>query len=84
MKSTGPIPDSATAEINHAYLAIKSWLMVAKQSAEVLQLGGPAYHSVWNELWPPFEAIISVLETEAQSGVSPVSFFDIHWRAKRH
>lgn len=70
----------ATAEINQAYLAIKLWLMVAKRSTEVQP--SSIYYSVWNELWPPFESIIGILETEEQSSTSHVSFqyFDLgYW-----
>ncbi len=72
-RSTGTVPDSATADINHAYVAMKLWLMIARQSEEGQRLGEPVYNSVWNELWPPFEGIVGVLEAEAQNGVSPVS-----------
>ncbi|KAF9454513.1 hypothetical protein P691DRAFT_770412 [Macrolepiota fuliginosa MF-IS2] len=72
MKSPGSVPDSATADINQAYLAIKLWLVIARQSEEAHQVGELVYSSVWNELWPPFESIVNVLETEAQTGVSPI------------
>lgn len=74
IKSAGPVPDSATADLNQAYLAIKLWLVIAKHSEEARRVGEPVYNAVWNELWPPFEGIVHVLEAEAQSGVSPVSF----------
>ncbi|EKM82662.1 hypothetical protein AGABI1DRAFT_104568 [Agaricus bisporus var. burnettii JB137-S8] len=69
--STNRVLNFATADINQAYLAIKLWLMVAKRSTE-LQQPGHIYHSVWNELWPPFESMIGILETEEQSGISPI------------
>lgn len=80
MRLTGPVPDSATPDINHAYIATKLWLMVAKQSEEARRLGEPVYSSVWNELWPPFESIVSVLEAEAETGASPVSWQEIPGR----
>lgn len=72
IKSTGPVLDSATADINHAYIAMKLWLMIAGQSEGARRLGEPVYNAVWDEFWPAFESIVSVLETEAQTGISPV------------
>ncbi|KAJ7632645.1 hypothetical protein FB45DRAFT_913016 [Roridomyces roridus] len=58
--------ESATADLNHAYIAIKLWLLLSS--------AGDADNSVslmvWNELWPSLGAMIEVLEAEYQSGTS--------------
>ncbi|KXN89237.1 Protein kinase C delta type [Leucoagaricus sp. SymC.cos] len=72
IKPVGPVSDSATADINQAYLAIKLWSLIAKRSDISHRTGGSVYESVWNELWPPFESIVNVLEEEVQNGVSPI------------
>ena len=71
VRSSGPILNT---NINQADVAIKLWLMlvrkltpVARESQCVILFG------VWNKLWPSFEAIINVLELEAQNGVLSVS-----------
>lgn len=71
IKPAVSVSDSATTDINQAYLAIKLWLMIARQTGDTRR-GEQTYDMVWNELWPPFEGIINVLETEVQNGVSPV------------
>jgi len=73
VKSGGPVLDTASADINQADVAIKLWLALARKFENSCQQREPVYDTVWNELWPPFEAIINVLEMEAQDGVSSVS-----------
>ncbi|KAJ7774577.1 hypothetical protein DFH07DRAFT_865871 [Mycena maculata] len=62
--------ESATTDINHAYIAIKLWLLLAQRKSLVGNGGNATALMVWNELWPPFEAMIGVLETEFQLGMS--------------
>lgn len=69
----GPVSDLASADFNQGYVGIRLWLMLAKRSEDARRIEEPVYDSVWNELWPPFEGIVNVLEAEAQNGVSPVS-----------
>jgi hypothetical protein len=73
IRAAGPVSDSASADINQGYVGIKLWLMLAKRCEEAGQTGEPAYDAVWNELWPPIESIVNILEAEAQNGISPVS-----------
>ncbi|KAJ7172446.1 hypothetical protein C8R46DRAFT_1161868 [Mycena filopes] len=54
----------STTDINHAYVAIKLWLLLAQRKETLTAL------MVWNELWPPFEAMIGILETDFQLGMS--------------
>ncbi|KAF8636667.1 hypothetical protein AX17_003473 [Amanita inopinata Kibby_2008] len=49
--------DPATTNINHAYIAIKLWILVAEKAASGQGEGETAVSRVWNELWPPFETL---------------------------
>lgn len=62
----------ATTDVNHAYIAIKLWLLLAQKKSSADDLGNATALMVWNELWPPFEAMISILETDFQLGMSMV------------
>ncbi|KAK0483676.1 hypothetical protein IW261DRAFT_1464504 [Armillaria novae-zelandiae] len=63
-------PDSAITDINHAYVAIKLWLMLAQKRAAKEEEGSISAFMVWNELWPPFESLVNVFEAEVQVGLS--------------
>lgn len=73
-KPSGLVLDMALADINQADVAIKLWLVLAKKFENSCQFRESVYDTVWNELWPPFEAIIDVLEMETQDSVSSVSY----------
>ncbi|KAF8212195.1 hypothetical protein K438DRAFT_1231208 [Mycena galopus ATCC 62051] len=62
--------ESATSDINHAYIAIKLWLLLAQRKSQTDNGGNATALMVWNELWPPFEAMIGILETDFQLGMS--------------
>ncbi|KAJ7111596.1 hypothetical protein C8R43DRAFT_935944 [Mycena crocata] len=62
--------ESATTDINHAYVAIKLWLLLAQRKSFTDNGGNGTALMVWNELWPPFEAMLGVLETDLQLGMS--------------
>ena len=74
--------DRAHSDISYAYASIKLWLLLARKAARehpgvdatgALQDGeGLAAKMVWNELWPPFEAVITAFETDARSGHATV------------
>lgn len=76
--------DSGAADINRAYVAIKLWLLVI-QTADVAQgdtsdmetdfgNGSDNFAKlIWNELWPPFERIVTLFEAGALNGNAPVS-----------
>jgi hypothetical protein len=65
--------DLSTADINHAYITIKLWVMLAQKVSADGQASNLTPFAVWNELWPPFESLLSVLENEARAGLSLVS-----------
>ncbi|KAF8894641.1 hypothetical protein BD779DRAFT_1502195, partial [Infundibulicybe gibba] len=68
VQSGTSIPESATTDVNHAYIAIKLWLMLVRTKPT----HAFASLAVWNELWPPFDELVGVLEVEAQAGLSLV------------
>ncbi|KAF8628329.1 hypothetical protein AX15_003874 [Amanita polypyramis BW_CC] len=61
--------DPATANINHAYIAIKLWMLLARRA--VADAGGEfvTFAHVWNELWPPFETL--AFNAEKQPDLHP-------------
>lgn len=63
-------PDTATTDVNHAYVAMKAWLLLAHKKARIDGAGNELELGVWNELWPPFEALVNLFETRVQMGLS--------------
>ena len=59
-------PETATTDVNHAYIAIKFWLLLTHKKARRDGAGNEMEMGVWNELWPPFEAMVGLLGTESQ------------------
>lgn len=60
-------------DISRPYIAVKLWLLLARQSArpneddfnssgEYIDLENTSVMMIWNELWPPFEAVVCALE----------------------
>ncbi|KAK1236541.1 hypothetical protein PQX77_000234 [Marasmius sp. AFHP31] len=64
IQPTGAITDSAIADINHAYIAIKIWLILAQRKSAKVGAGNDIALKVWDTLWPPFETLIQTFETE--------------------
>lgn len=62
--------DYATVNINHAYLAIKLWIMVSCEISAEETEGASTTTRVWNELWPPFENL--AFNAEKQNDFDPV------------
>lgn len=50
------MPETATTDINHAYISLKLWILMAGHADHYTAL------TTWNELWPPFENLINSLE----------------------
>lgn len=67
--------ESAASDINYAYIAAKSWLMVAHRVSNTTRAGDVPMLRVWNEVWPAFESIVDALEVEARAGLSSVCHF---------
>lgn len=78
----GLSPEMTSSEINQAFIAIKLWLLLSRKCTEEAQaidndemlplavyvLEDRNASLVWNELWPPFERLISLSETDAEMG----------------
>ncbi|KAH9856975.1 hypothetical protein C2E23DRAFT_892456 [Lenzites betulinus] len=70
--------DRAHGDISYAYASIKLWLLLARKLAaeepppnsSEEQQDGEAYAAkwVWNELWPPFEHVVSAFEADVRAG----------------
>ncbi|KAI0780831.1 hypothetical protein BD413DRAFT_500442 [Trametes elegans] len=70
--------DRAHADISYAYASIKLWLLLARKAASerppvdasggLLDNEGLAAKMVWNEVWPPFDAVISAFEADVRAG----------------
>ena len=73
IQPTGAITDSAIADINHAYIAIKIWLILAQRKSAKVGAGNDIALKVWDALWPPFETLVQSFETEVQAGLPMVS-----------
>ncbi|KIY43409.1 hypothetical protein FISHEDRAFT_10379, partial [Fistulina hepatica ATCC 64428] len=70
--------DAAITDINHAYVAIKLWIMLAMKKSVREETGNEVAMMVWNELWPPFENVVRVFEAQVQSGLS-VTLSSLTW-----
>jgi hypothetical protein len=86
--NTGSL-EPATTDINHAYIAIKLWILLARRKSLSEEngavdnpvagpgtphnIGNVAEITVWNELWPVFEGLMEYFEGEAQTGTVSVS-----------
>ena len=59
-----PPPETAAADIEYAYLAMKSWLLLLHKLSlgkEAADSRGGLTQKIWNELWPPFESLMKLL-----------------------
>ncbi|KIK57795.1 hypothetical protein GYMLUDRAFT_228917 [Collybiopsis luxurians FD-317 M1] len=65
------VPESAITDINHAYIAIKVWLIVAQRKASIDGSGSTEALIVWNELYSVFESLIQFFEAEFRAGLPP-------------
>jgi hypothetical protein len=64
---------TATNDLNQAHIALRLWLMLANSMPGLIQSNEAVINAVWNELWPPYEGFLNVLEGEARVGLYPVS-----------
>ncbi|KAL4074405.1 hypothetical protein V8B97DRAFT_1868478 [Scleroderma yunnanense] len=71
-----PPPETAAADIEYAYLAMKSWLLLLhKLSIDKVAIDsqGELTRKIWNELWPPFESILNLLSRDGGDEILPLS-----------
>jgi hypothetical protein len=57
--------ESDVPDVEHAFIAIKLWLLLAQMS-----LVNPTHESldakvIWNELWPPLEVLVNLFKTDS-------------------
>ncbi|TFK54850.1 hypothetical protein OE88DRAFT_1674178 [Heliocybe sulcata] len=83
------VSDSGTlgltgADINYAYIAMKLWLLLARKVHLVDRETGDAEETpgtmedvvsrrLWNDLWPPFEHLLTAFEVDTQIGSIPAT-----------
>ena len=79
--------EPSTADINHAYIAVKLWILLARRKTLLAgssldnttvasgtgRVGYMEEITVWNELWPVFEGLMNGFEAETQTGNLSVS-----------
>ncbi len=65
-------------EVNHAFISIKLWLLLAQKCTNAIGTSDPfaepaersaedrSVSMVWNELWPPFERLVSLFEIDLE------------------
>ncbi|KAF8844936.1 hypothetical protein BDN67DRAFT_942465 [Paxillus ammoniavirescens] len=60
-----PPPENAAADIEHAYIALKSWLLLIQRlspSRQAVDPRGELTKRIWNELWPSFESLVDLFQ----------------------
>ncbi|PFH54331.1 hypothetical protein AMATHDRAFT_38260 [Amanita thiersii Skay4041] len=62
--------DPNTTNINHAYSAIKLWLLLAHKVSTDAMEGDISIFHVWNELWSPFETL--AFSADKQVNLHPI------------
>lgn len=71
------VPEPSTGDIDHAFIAIKLWILMAQRLSTTQRTGDPLISVVWNELWPPFEGLVRAFEGEARTERHMVRLNDI-------
>ncbi|EEB96446.1 hypothetical protein MPER_04422, partial [Moniliophthora perniciosa FA553] len=77
-QSSAFITEAAITDINHAYIAIKLWLMLAQRKSKEVGTGNDVALKAWDILWPPFETLVNIIEAEAQAGL-PMTLAILTW-----
>lgn len=70
-----PPPETAAADIEYAYLAMKSWMLLLYKlsTGKIVDPSGELACKFWNELWPPFESLVKLLGQESSDELLPLS-----------
>ncbi|VDB82999.1 unnamed protein product [Peniophora sp. CBMAI 1063] len=67
-------PTDKASTINHGYISIKLWLLLGKKlsdaALEPLHASNVLAFRFWNDLWPPFLRVLTMLMTGAHGGAS--------------
>jgi len=56
--------ESAVADVEHAFIAIKLWLLLAQTSLINPTQAPLDVKLIWNELWPPLEVLVNLFNTD--------------------
>lgn len=57
--------ESAVADVEHAFIALKLWLLLAQMPLANPTRESPSVKVIWNELWPPFEALVNLFKADS-------------------
>jgi hypothetical protein len=61
----GTMPsESAVVDVEHAFIALKLWLLLAQMPLANLTRESYSVKAIWNELWPPFEALVNLFQAD--------------------
>ncbi|KAG1753463.1 hypothetical protein EDB19DRAFT_1903124 [Suillus lakei] len=64
LEGTAP-SESAVADVEHAFIALKLWLLLAQMPLANPTRESPSVKVIWNELWPPFEALVNLFKADS-------------------
>lgn len=56
--------ESVVADVEHAFIALKLWLLLAQMPLANPTRESPSVKTIWNELWPPFEALVNLFKAD--------------------
>lgn len=59
------LPESAVADVEHAFIAIKLWLLLAQTLLVNATQASLDAKVIWNELWPPLEVLVNRFKTDS-------------------
>jgi hypothetical protein len=77
-----PPPENAAADIEHAYIALKSWLLLIHRlspSRQAVDPRGELTKKIWNELWPSFESLVDLFQATGPRDEFSVSPLFVCW-----
>ncbi|OAX44683.1 hypothetical protein K503DRAFT_196614 [Rhizopogon vinicolor AM-OR11-026] len=57
--------ESAVADVEHAFIAIKLWLSLAQIPLVNPTRASLDVKAIWNELWPPLEVLVNLFKTDS-------------------
>ncbi|KAG1803828.1 uncharacterized protein HD556DRAFT_1226659 [Suillus plorans] len=57
--------ESAVADVEHAFISLKLWLLLAQMPLANPTRESPSVKVIWNELWPPFEALVNLFKADS-------------------
>ena len=73
------LQDVVHADVSRAYASIKLWMLLGRKASAIQEVSilpgnvvaqdreSTLNRKIWNELWPPFEAVLTTIENDAQA-----------------